>query len=109
MTYTMKNTTELSTGDVVRHHGMRVELGERTERTVSDDMVEGLISEGHAPVVVSFVGTILNVEEVNEAGVVPFSWRCMTEGQHVGTARYSDKGDRWTVQGNGRAKWAVEN
>lgn len=102
-----KRTDELATGDIVWNSGMRLLLGERNHRRAYDQ-AEGLEREGLSPDVFWFTGTILNVEEVNEAGLVPFSWRCETRPQFEGTERYSADGTKWQVQGNARARWNVE-
>ena len=102
-----KRSGELATGDIVWNNGMRLQLGERNFRR-ADDQAEGLEREGLSPNVYWFTGTILNVEEVNEAGLVPFSWRCETRPQFKDTERYSRNGDKWQVQGNDRATWTVE-
>ena len=103
----IKRTDELATGDIVWNSGMRLQLGERNHRR-DDQNGEGLEREGLSPDVFWFTGTILNVEEVNEAGLVPFSWRCETRECFKGTERYSRNGDKWQVQGNARARWHVE-
>ena len=82
-----KNTFELRSGEVVVRHGMRLLLGERKQ-------YEGVMGGQ----VVRFDATILNVDEVNADGVVPFGWRCETRKD----------GDEWAVQGNELANWWVE-
>jgi len=88
-----KNTTELQTGDIIQNHGMIIKLGARkTYKGIS-----GIDPTQPALDVVRFEGEILNVEEVNAEGLVPFSWRC-------------DKnrlGNEWAVQGNILAIWKV--
>lgn len=88
----LKNTTELKTGDIIKHHGMIIKLGERrTYKGINIDNSQA------TPEVVRFAGEILNVEEVNADGVVPFSWRCET----------NKLGNEWAVQGNMFATWNV--
>jgi hypothetical protein len=106
--YEIKRTHELAEGDIVMNNGMRTLLTNRSEYDDFNGNAEGLVREGLPPKVYSFVGKILNVEEVNDNGLVPFSWRCETRPQFKGTDRYSDKGDVWMIQGNGRAHWHVE-
>lgn len=91
----------LEIGDVVWANGMRIEL-------LTKDSDEGRYGADPELPVYWFAGKVLNVEEVNEAGVVPFSWRCETRPQFEGTVRYSDKGDRWQVQSNDLHKWRRE-
>ena len=92
MTATFKNTTELNTGDVLRHAGMIIKLGERkVYKHTHPDQELGLVE------VIAFKGEILNVEEVNVDGVVPFSWRCIE----------NKLGNEWTIQGNHLANWKV--
>lgn len=80
------STPDLRTGDVIRLHGMRIELGPRGERGG----------------VVWFLGKILNVEEVDADGFVPRSLR--TDSRHP---EYPP-GAFWQVQGNELAHWHLE-
>lgn len=75
-------TMELREGDIVRHHGMRLQLEGRRE-----------VERPAGVAAVVFTGRILNLAEVHEAGVVPRSW--IADGT-------------WAVQGNDLAIWAVE-
>ena len=87
----LKRTTELQNGDVVWNHGMQILISNRQSATYNDQ-------ENVTRTIVWFTGEILNVEEVNAEGFIPFSWRC-------------DKnklGNEWTIQGNELARWAVE-
>jgi hypothetical protein len=89
------NTTELRIGDVVHLYGMRIRLDnpphiEQRERTVY-----------------AWVGDVLNPDEVIAAGVVPRSFlgdNYWIEGQ--GWMWFQT--NKWTVQGNDLARWAVE-
>ena len=88
----IKNTTELKTGDIIQHYGMVIKLGERKAYKAID--IDG--SQANITVV-RFSGEILNVEEVNADGVVPFSWRCEN----------NKLGNEWSVQGNQFATWKL--
>lgn len=105
MEYVMKRSDELVEGDIVMASGMRCRLGEVKSAPDTDN---GLAAEGLPELVFYSTGTILNVEEVNEQGLVPFSWRCETRPQFEGTDRYSRTGNKWQIQGNARARWHVE-
>ena len=88
----IKNTTELKTGDIIQHYGMVIKLGERKAYKAIN--IDGSQAND---TVVRFSGEILNVEEVNADGVVPFSWRCEN----------NKLGNEWSVQGNHLATWKV--
>lgn len=106
-----KSTDQLVPGDIVLNHGMRLLLGEKhvsNAHSTSGPRADALRAAGHPVETFWFVGTVLNVEEVNADGVIPFSWRCETRPQYEGTEQWSDKGDKWTVQGNAWATWTVE-
>lgn len=83
-------TPELREGDIVCAYGMRIKLGERHIDPRADRDV------------VWFLGTILNVEEVDANGWVPRGWRT--------NDRYPEfePGTFWQVQGNELATWARE-
>jgi hypothetical protein len=89
------NTTELRIGDVVHLFGMRIRL---------DD--PPIIAQ-RGRTVYAWVGDVTNPDEVIAAGLVPRSFL----GDH-----YWIEGDgwtwlqtnKWTVQGNDLARWAVE-
>jgi hypothetical protein len=85
-------SSEIQLGDVVLAHGMRV-LIDRPARTYPSPQGP----EGNK-VCYSYVGLVLNLDDVREAGVVPISWL------------YSDTDTepRWNVQGNDYADWMVE-
>lgn len=93
--------SELEVGDIVWNYGMRIEL-----LTKNDD--KGYWGADPELPVYWFCGKILNVEEVNEREVVPFSWRCETRSEFEGTVKWSDKGDRWQVQSNDLVRWPKE-
>jgi hypothetical protein len=86
MNTTTRNTHQLQPGDIIRHHGMRLEVP-----------AAGMTEAPHHHVAgVRFASCrILNVAEVDAAGVLPRSWR-------------GDDGNHWQVQGNQLAHWAVE-
>lgn len=90
--------SELEVGDIVWNHGMRIELLTKNSSVDDDPTLP----------VYWFCGKILNVEEVNERGVVPFAWRCETRPQFEGLVNWSDKGDRWQVQSNDLVSWPKE-
>lgn len=81
-----KTTDELVVGDVVVSHGMRLELRSAPDVYPASGERDGLD-------VYAFDGTILNLEETRERGLVPASW--ITAGT-------------WRVQGNRLASWYVE-
>jgi hypothetical protein len=91
------DTTQLRTGDIVLTHGMRVLLGEEMVRR-----------QVHDRTIVSFDGTVLNLEEVLAEGLV-------TAGL-LRTKRWDDKihrwvvdrEDQWPIQGNQFVTWTVE-
>jgi hypothetical protein len=95
---TPTKVSELEIGDIVWNHGMRIELLTKNSRVLDDPNLP----------VYWFAGKILNVEEVNADGVVPFAWRCETRPQFEGTPMFSANGDRWQVQSNDLMRWAKE-
>ncbi|MGW2550031.1 hypothetical protein [Streptomyces sp. NPDC001635] len=92
---TIKDSSELAEGDIVREHGMRVRLDKLT--TV----------ERPGCTVYHWAGTVLNVDEVREAKRVPMSF-LRTEKWEAGKGWVTDRDDYWAVQGNKLATWAVE-
>lgn len=88
MARVIANTFELVTGDIVLNAGMIIKLGEKHEVANHDGRGS----------VVWFDGTVTNLEQVREDGLVPMSWLCDGEGRN----------DQWTVQGNELAAWVVE-
>lgn len=96
-TTTIKDSGELAQGDIVITHGMRVRLDEggshqRGERTVS-----------------AWVGTVLNLDEVREAGHVPMSFLRTQKWAPSEGGWVTDREDVWHVQGNEFANWLVED
>jgi hypothetical protein len=89
--------SKLEVGKIVWTNGMRVRLLTKDSREQGDRLP-----------VFWYAGEILNVDEVNENGIVPKSWRIETRPQYVGTAHYSEKPDRWTIQSNDLQSWSVE-
>lgn len=108
-------TNKLQAGDIVYAGGnMRVRLD--TLRTYhgghywdsgrySHDSTTGKCSAGYGPagtdsccVVYSWSGTVLNLADVREYGVVPMSWLRTDDGRD----------DHWTIQGNYLATWTVQ-
>lgn len=111
-------TQNLRAGDIVLCHSMRVRLG--TLRTYHGGSysgrhgTEGRCTQGHGPagtdsccVVYSWSGTVLNLDEVRAAGIVPVSW-LRTEKWVDGSGWATDRDNQWTVQGNFRATWDIE-
>lgn len=92
-------SSELKTGDVVVTYGMRVRLGERREHT--DPNTYG--GRYH-----SFDGTVLNLADVAEMGIVPLGW-LRTQKWVEGQGWVIDREDQWTIQGNDLVTWAVES
>jgi hypothetical protein len=93
-----KVSSELRPGDVVGAWGMRVKLNE-VSSTEDYQNAEGLRREGKDPRVFWSVGTVLNLEEVLNHGLVPRGW--------MGTDK--DGNPTWQIQGNDRATWNVED
>jgi hypothetical protein len=92
-TRTVKSS-ELQVGDTVREHGMRVRI----------DAIK--VYEDRGPVY-SCAGTVLNLEEVRTARIVPMSF--LTTEKWVEDQGWTvDRRDAWTVQGNDLATWQVE-
>lgn len=121
-------TQDLQAGDIVLAYGMRVRLDTLHSRHGGhyfsrDGVTEGKCSGGSVPeiddkaccVIYSWSGTVLNLDEVRDEGVVPVSW-LRTEkyveseayGPGTGAGWATDRNDQWTVQGNFRATWTVE-
>ncbi|NEW75475.1 hypothetical protein [Streptomyces rhizosphaericus] len=93
---TIKDTSQLAQGDIVRTHRMRVRLDRGASHERSDCTVY------------AWTGTVLNLDEVREQGHVPMS--CLrTERWQSGQGWVTDREDVWVVQGNERAEWIVEN
>jgi hypothetical protein len=86
-------TSQIQVGDIVREHGMRVRIDSiRPYESHSGSGTPGMTAY-------SCPGTVLNVEEVREAGYVPMGFlQCSI---HPG-------GACWHVQGNDLARWQVE-
>ncbi|MET8696858.1 hypothetical protein ABZV65_30460 [Streptomyces bauhiniae] len=93
--FAYKKSSELAEGDVVREHGMRVRL---------DSLDFGRGSHPDRSVY-AWTGTVLNMDEVREAGHVPLSWLCTHKWE---SGWVVDRKDVWTVQGNDFVTWAVE-
>ncbi|MFI6686675.1 hypothetical protein [Streptomyces sp. NPDC050485] len=93
---TIKDSSELAKGDIVRTHGMRVRLDEVTSRTQSDRIFY------------TWSGTVLNLDEVRKAGHVPMSFLRTTKWV-PGKAWVTDRQDAWTIQGSEFRNWLVEN
>lgn len=85
---TVKDSSQLTKGDVVLTHGMRVRLDEGTTRKDS------------GRIVYAWSGTVLNLDEVRQQGHVPISWLRASKG---------GISDRGLIQGNYLANWLVEN
>lgn len=87
------STDELQPGDVVVTHGIRVWLDVEAQR---------FAGSGNLPECWSWVGLVLNVEEVRASGVIPVS-HFYFDG--IGQRRTEP---RYNVQGNHNARWTVE-
>ena len=89
-------TGDIKVGDVVLTHGMRVRIDEIKT-----------YPGGEHGTVYTCPGTVLNLDEVREARIVPRSFL-------YNAARDSSKDapgareDYWVVQGNNLARWTVE-
>ena len=89
-------TGEVRVGDVVLEHGMRVRIDEI--RTYPG---------GEHGTVYACLGTVLNLDEVREAGIVPPSF-LYNEARHSSKDAPGTREDYWVVQGNNLARWTVE-
>lgn len=98
-------TGDIQVGDTVLTHGMRVRIDET--RTFGCEGHGHLSSTSPCCIVHAHIGTVLNLDEVHEAGVVPMSF-LRTEKWEDGKGWVTDRTDRWVVQGNHLATWTVE-
>ena len=91
-TTTIKTTPELREGDIVWDAGMRILIDGKPQLSRSHP---GNSTYWHR-------GLVLNIDEVEAARFVPLSW--LYDGPE------GDEGEpRWTIQGNEKARWAVES
>lgn len=98
LTTIRKTSSELVQGDIVLTHGMRVRLDEGGPATSH-------IHDG----VTAWRGTVLNMDEVKAAGIVPMSFLRSLDTHYVpGVGHVADRTDEWRVQGNDLASWTVE-
>ncbi|MFD7334862.1 hypothetical protein ACFV98_02515 [Streptomyces violascens] len=93
---TIKDSSQLAKDDIVLTHGMRVRLDEVTTREHSDRTV------------FSWTGTVLNLDEVREAGHIPMSFLRTHKWEPSQGGWVTDRQDQWTVQGNEFTDWLVE-
>lgn len=91
---TVKDSSQLAQGDIVRTHGMRVRLDHGASHQRPDRAVY------------SWVGTVLNLDEVRAEGHVPMSF---LRTQKWESGWVTDREDVWVVQGNEFANWLVED
>jgi hypothetical protein len=101
-------TGEIQPGDVVLEHGMRVRIDEIHPyhpggRGCVSSIEPRLTACGLAW---ACHGTVLNVPEVIEGGIVPRSFMYDHERDCKGPGHGRE--DFWNVQGNNLARWAVE-
>lgn len=102
-TYTIKRTSELAAGDIVNCHGMRCLIDGEINISRSHPDTIGVGDEKTRWT----VALVLNRDEVpNE--VVPCSWTGEWK-RNVREPLPHDGQHRWTIQGNDRARWHVEN
>lgn len=97
-TRTVKSS-EIQVGDVVREHGMRVRI---------DEIHTYPSGRESYPTVYACQGTVLNLDEVREAGIVPMSFLCTDYRWVAGEGHVPARRDHWNVQGNDLARWLVE-
>ncbi|MFD3514827.1 hypothetical protein [Streptomyces sp. NPDC058657] len=90
----IKDSSELVPGDIVLTYGMRVRLDEGTSR------------ESNGELTYSWSGTVLNLDEVRDADVVPMSY--LRTWKWAG-GWVIDREDARVIQGNRFANWLVEN
>jgi len=84
-TFENVSTHDLKDGDVIHRYGMRIQItgpGKVTNHPTNE----------YSPTL-WWDGQILNIGEVRDTGYIPRSW--------IGDGR-------WTIQGNGLARWTVE-
>ncbi|MFJ9416658.1 hypothetical protein ACIRPT_21050 [Streptomyces sp. NPDC101227] len=93
---TIKDSSQLAQGDIVRTHGMRVRLD------------HGASSPRPDRTVYAWTGTVLNLDEVRAGDHVPVSF-LRTYKWQPGTGWVTDREDVWVVQGNEFVDWVVEN
>jgi hypothetical protein len=91
-------TSEIHVGDIVREHGMRVRI---------DSIKYHAAQAPRLLPVCACRGTVLNLDEVLDAKIVPASF-LTTEKWVEGEGWVTDRRDAWTVQGNDLATWSVE-
>ncbi|MFI1012580.1 hypothetical protein [Streptomyces sp. NPDC020965] len=94
---TVKDSSQLAQGDIVRTHGMRVRLDRLSTH------------ENYGRTVYAWAGTVLNLDEVRADGHVPMSFLRSSLRWEPGTGCMAARNDVWTVQGNEFADWLVEN
>src|SRR5258708_32722228 len=97
-------TSGIQVGDVVRAHGMRVRID--SIRVYADNQPERQRVKPDMPVY-ACLGTVINLDEVLAAGIVPPSF--LTRDEWVERKGWTiTRRDAWTVQGNDLARWNVE-
>jgi hypothetical protein len=100
-------TSQIRPGDTVCEHGMRVRIDQtRTYPCEGHGHNGGTPYSAETCTVYAHLGTVTNVAEVRQAGIVPpsFLWdeERFTRGPGHG------REDAWVVQGNDLATWWVE-
>lgn len=98
----LKNTTELSQGDVVMHFGMRILI----------DGPASVLGREHGycddTPVYKWPGTVINADEIRATEGTGYMRRFLCEDPSACGCGATKK-DSWSVQGNRLATWTVED
>lgn len=105
-TFTLR-TGELRPGDIVHTWGMRVRIDSvRPYHPHGKGCISSPDGRTSCGLAWSCLGTVINLDEVRAAGIVPMSWLCRE--RYDGHRWVNDRSDVWHVQGNMLATWPVE-
>ncbi|WP_435057579.1 hypothetical protein [Streptomyces sp. bgisy060] len=92
---TVKNTSELALGDIIRTHGMRVRLDHGSAHTRESGTFY------------TWTGIVLNLDEAHAQGLAPMSYQ-RTEVWRPGQGWVTGREAVWAVQGTSHTDWLVE-